>query len=181
MAFHGNTWQDLVCELLWTLYHRKWLCDFLQDGTSPLLSTLTQVNMRLTTGTVSTPLEPNIKTPGLGKNSKIRPKVFKFPLGWFHEELSGISTSLPVGKDADPSNINKKNTNECRPRHQQKSLSRILHLVTWHFLVIGLVVIKPNSFSFTLTSVTCRSSRNHVALPPSRGKRLTASIFCVVF
>ena len=93
-----------------------------------LCSSITQVNMRLTTGIVSSPLETNIKIPGLGKNSKRCPRGSKFPLGWFHEELFGISTSLPIGKDADPSNINKKNTIECPPRHQQKLLRCNLQL-----------------------------------------------------
>lgn len=39
-------------------------------------------NMRLTTGTVSRPLE----APGLGGKTQIRPRVFKFTLDWLHGE-----------------------------------------------------------------------------------------------
>lgn len=57
-----------------------------QRGT--LLSSLIEVNMLTAatgasddTGTVSSLLEKNVEmpTPGLDKNSKISPKVFKFP------------------------------------------------------------------------------------------------------
>lgn len=46
-----------------------------------------------------------MQTPGLNMNSKISPDVFKFPFRGFMETVFGRPTSWPVGKDADPLNI----------------------------------------------------------------------------